>query len=150
MKSLIIILSAAVMTLTAQAAGKKTLLCTDALQSKWRLGYNLSTGRASIESVDANSSSWKVQYKNAKVVKAADGGPMTIDGRDESEVDWSKTDRCYVFGKARINITIGRGGMGTLRILPNIKTKPNTPNCSMPRLMVPAPRDIRCTAAPTR
>ncbi len=140
--NLVVLMTVLLVSLTSFAA-RKTMVCTDNMNDSWRLSYDVSTGKATISSFDSELGRWKMDYKFARVVRAADGGPMTISGQDEAAVDWSKTDRCFVLGKLSLYFTFHRG-QANLTLNPNIKADPSKPTCSIPRLMRPAPRTLNC------
>jgi hypothetical protein len=82
------------------------------------------------------------------VFRAMDGGPIvTIFTPMKEDIDWSSSERCWVFGQPVLSFEINRSHRGNrgskLQVLPNIESDPAT-LCSIPRPAVAPAQNMKC------
>ena len=143
-----VILMSCFMANSALAAGYKCHRNGNEESANYLLVLNLDKSTGAIFSAQDSSQQWNLEFADAKVAVAMDGGPTSVVGRDETKVDWSKTKDCYKFLGASLDFTVrsnANGVNGRLRMYPNMQFDPDkTETCSFPRLMLPPPIDLEC------
>jgi hypothetical protein len=87
-------------------------------------------------------SAWQVDYSDANVTRAADGGPLYVVGALDPElIDWDAPEhagQCFIMYRAmRFSLNeSSRGTKGTLSLSNELARNPNIQNCPTP---VPPP-----------
>jgi hypothetical protein len=93
----------------------------------------------------------KTLFENARIINASERF-LDVNGMDNSEIDWSKEEECFVFRKLshyfKLDISADqKSASGTLYRRPNVVIRPGIQpkDCDMPRVMPPQPDHLSCT-----